>query len=75
MPTAFTLVNIELGKDQEVLKGLKAINGVTEAYVCYGIYDIIAKIETKTDEELKNIINREIVTIENVRSTLTIITI
>ena len=24
MPTAFTLVNIELGKDQEVLKGLKA---------------------------------------------------
>ena len=75
MPTAFVLVNIEIGHDEEVLKALNTIMGVKEAYITYGVYDIIAKIQTDTDEQLKNIINRKLAILEHVRATLTIITL
>jgi uncharacterized protein with GYD domain len=39
-------------------------------YFVYGIYDLIAKIEAETDDELKDCI-AEIRKLENVKSTLT----
>jgi len=56
MATAFVLLNAELGAETEVLKGLKDVKEVKEAHMLYGVYDIIARIETDTMQELKDII-------------------
>ncbi|MCD6530081.1 Lrp/AsnC ligand binding domain-containing protein [Candidatus Bathyarchaeota archaeon] len=75
MPTAFALINAEIGAESEVLKALKNIEGVVEAYTVYGVYDIIAKITANTMDKLKEIITWKIRKLDKVRSTLTMIVI
>ena len=75
MATAFVLINAEVGVESEVLKGLKAIPEVKEAHMVYGVYDIIACIQTETMQELKDIISWKIRRLDKVRSTLTMIVI
>jgi DNA-binding Lrp family transcriptional regulator len=73
MPRAFVLVNVESGSEDEVLKELKAIQGVEEAYFSYGVYDIITKIRADTMEKLKELVTHQVRTLSKVRSTLTLI--
>ncbi len=75
MATAFVLINAEIGSESEVLKGLKDIGEVKEAYMVYGVYDIIARITTETMQELKDIISWKIRRLDKVRSTLTMIVV
>ncbi len=75
MPKAFVLINVETGSEEFTLKELKSIKGVEEAYFSYGVYDIITKIQAQTMEQLKNMVTRNIRTLPNVRSTLTLIMI
>ena len=75
MPIAFVLVNAEIGAEEEVLKSIKKVDGVVEAYTVYGVYDIIAKIEADTMDELKEIVTWRIRRLDKVRSTLTMIVI
>ncbi|MCG3221967.1 MAG: Lrp/AsnC ligand binding domain-containing protein, partial [Candidatus Heimdallarchaeota archaeon] len=39
----------------------------------YGVYDLIAKIEADTMDELKKIVTENLRALENVRSTMTMI--
>jgi DNA-binding Lrp family transcriptional regulator len=73
MPRAFVLINVESGSEDEVLKELKATEGVEESYFSYGVYDIITKIRADTMEKLKDMVTRRIRTLNRVRSTLTLI--
>ena len=73
MPRAFVLINVESGSEEEVLKELKSIEGVEEAYFSYGVYDIITKIKADTMEKLKEMVTRQIRALSKVRSTLTLI--
>ena len=75
MATAFVLINVEIGSEDEVLRGLKPISEVKEAHLVYGVYDIIARIETETMQELKDAISWKIRRVDKVRSTLTMIVI
>jgi len=75
LATAFVLINAEIGAESEVLKGLKEIGEVKEAHMVYGVYDIIARIETETMQELKDIISWKIRRLDKVRSTLTMIVV
>ncbi|MEM3383689.1 MAG: Lrp/AsnC ligand binding domain-containing protein [Nitrososphaerales archaeon] len=75
MPTAFVLINVELGAEEELVKGLKKIENVKEVYVVYGVYDIVAKIEADTMEKLKETITWKIRRLDKVRSTLTMIVV
>jgi DNA-binding Lrp family transcriptional regulator len=72
MPNAFVLFNVESGSEDEVLKQLKNISAVKEAYVSYGVYDLITKVTTDTMSELKEIVNHKLRKISQVRSTLTL---
>lgn len=71
MPTAFVLINAELGKEEGILKELRSIDNVKEAHFVYGVYDIIAKVEANTMEKLKEIVTFKIRRLTDVRSTLT----
>lgn len=73
MPLAYVLINVETGSDEEVLEGLKKVEGVVEAHTVYGVYDIIAKIEAGTMDKLKDIVAWEVRRLKNIRSTLTMI--
>jgi len=71
MPTAFVLINAELGKEEGILKELRSIGSVKEAHFVYGVYDIIAKVEADSMEKLKEIVTFKIRRLTDVRSTLT----
>ncbi len=73
MAEAIVLINTDIGTEEEVLQTLANINGVTEAYIVYGVYDIVAKVKADTTEALKEIISSKIRKIPKVRSTLTMI--
>ncbi|AFH42796.1 Lrp/AsnC ligand binding domain-containing protein [Fervidicoccus fontis] len=75
MPSAIVLINAEIGSEEEVFNDITKINEVTEAYVVYGVYDVIAKVEADTMDKLKEIIASHIRKLPKVRSTLTMIVV
>ena len=75
MPKAFVLINAELGAEDALIKELRSIENVSEVYVVYGVYDIVAKIESDTMEKVKETITWKIRRLERVRSTLTMIVV
>jgi DNA-binding Lrp family transcriptional regulator len=75
MTTGWVLINTELGSEADVLKDLKKVAEVQEVYAVYGVYDIVAKIKAGTMSGLKEIITWKIRKLNNVRSTLTMITV
>lgn len=72
MPRAYVLINTESGCEDKVLKQLKKIGGLEEAYVSYGVYDLIVKVKAQEMSALKEIVTHKIRALEDVRSTLTL---
>jgi len=75
LPIAFVLINAEIGSEGEVLRELKKIEGVEEAYSVYGVYDVIVKVKADSMDKLKDVVTWRIRRLEKVRSTLTMIVI
>jgi len=75
MPMAFVLINTEIGSESEVLAALKKIDAVVEAYMVYGVYDVVAKVQANTMDKLKEIVTWHVRRLDKVRSTLTMIVI
>jgi DNA-binding Lrp family transcriptional regulator len=73
LPRAFVLFNVGAGSEDQVLRDAKAIGGVQEAYVSYGVYDLVLKVKADSMEQLKELVTHRLRTIKNVRSTLTLI--
>ena len=73
--TVFVLINTELGAEKTMLDELLEIEEVKEAHPVYGVYDIIARVETETMQELKDIVALKIRRLDEIRSTLTMIVI
>lgn len=71
MPMAFVLINTEMGSEREVLAALRKISDVKEAYFVYGVYDIVAKVESDSMDRLKDVVTWNIRRLNKVRSTLT----
>jgi len=75
MPLAFVFINTETGSENEVLGALKKIDAVKEAYLVYGVYDVVAKVKADTMDKLKEIVTWHVRRLDKVRSTLTMIVI
>ena len=73
MPRAIVLINVASAFEDSVLKEVLKLDNVEEAYVSYGVYDVVAKINASAMEDLKRTITQKIRTIKNVRSTLTLL--
>ncbi len=71
LPTAFILVNTDPAWMEQVLKKIVAIEGVKEAVMVYGIYDLVVKVETDSMDKLKTIINEHLRKIHKVTATAT----
>ncbi|MBE0519741.1 Lrp/AsnC ligand binding domain-containing protein [Candidatus Bathyarchaeota archaeon] len=76
MPTAYVLINTETGSSiEDILKDLKKVEGVDEAFAVYGVYDIIAKVRAESMDKLKEIVTLRIRRVDKVRTTLTMIVV
>ncbi len=73
MPRAYVLLNVESGEEDTVLAQVKKIDLIEEAFVSYGVYDLILRIKANTMEELKDAVTHRIRVIKHVQSTLTLI--
>jgi len=67
------MINVEPGYEGDVLRRLKTLDAVDEAYVSYGVYDLVLRIKAKTVEELKEAVMCKIRGTDQVRSSLTLI--
>lgn len=80
MPTAYVLLNSDLGSDESIIVEAKKIlasekNIQFEIQGVYGVYDIVLKITTDTTDHLRSIITNKIRKINKVQSTLTMMVI
>ena len=73
LPAAYILVSTKIGAENNVLEKISEIEGVQEAYILFGVYDIIIKISSDSEEKLKGNIMEEIRGTEGVSSTITLI--
>ena len=73
MPNAFVLLSTELGREEDIIKDLKNFEEVKEVFRVYGVYDIIAKVESDTMDKVKEIITWKLRKLTGVKSTLTLI--
>ena len=71
--TAYVLIITDVGVEMDVLDQIKAIDGVEEAYLVYGNYDIIAKVTSKDVNDLKKRVIGQFRTIQKIRNTMTLI--
>lgn len=74
MSWAYILLNTEPGQMENVQEKIKQINGVEEAHMVYGNYDILIKVKSRNPKELKTIV-QNIRIQENVHSLLTLMVI
>lgn len=70
---AYVLVNVEIGAESRIVNELKKVPEITEAWVVYGVYDIVVKVKAENPEKLKEIVSERIRKIDGVRNTLTLI--
>jgi Lrp/AsnC family transcriptional regulator for asnA, asnC and gidA len=73
LASAIVLINTDAGAEDEVFEKLKELSQVTEAYVVYGVYDIVIRVETENMEKLRDFVTNSIRKLPKVRSTLTMI--
>lgn len=71
---AFVLMNTELGQEAAVVKALSRVEGIKSVFALYGIYDVIAEVEADTMEKIKDLVFTSIRRLENVKTTITLIT-
>jgi DNA-binding Lrp family transcriptional regulator len=74
MAMAFVLINSEMGYEKEALAMLSEIPQVREAKTVYGVYDIVARVETEALQDLKDVV--EVIRRSDlIRSTITMIVV
>jgi DNA-binding Lrp family transcriptional regulator len=67
-------MNTELGQEAAVVESLKQVKEIRAVNALYGIYDVIAEVEADSMEKIKETVFSKIRRLENVRSTITLIT-
>ncbi|HSB50523.1 MAG TPA: Lrp/AsnC ligand binding domain-containing protein [Nitrosopumilaceae archaeon] len=75
MIQAYVLLNCDMGTEESIIQRLKDVNLVKEVYGTFGAYDVLAKLESQSSEELNNVITTKIRHLENIRSTTTLLTV
>jgi DNA-binding Lrp family transcriptional regulator len=72
MSSAYAMINTVPDKMETVLEKIEGIEGVQEAYMLYGVYDIIAEVKAGDIEDLKALV-LNIRKLKYVTSTLTLL--
>ncbi|UCE73308.1 MAG: Lrp/AsnC ligand binding domain-containing protein [Methanomassiliicoccales archaeon] len=72
MLVSLVLIKTAIGKERGVEQEVRKIQGVREAHLLFGVYDISVKVECDNIEELTHIVIDQIRQIDGVRETKTL---
>ena len=75
MPTAYVLINCDLGSEDDIIKELKKLPEVVEVSGVFGVYDIIVRIRSDSMDKLREVVTWNVRRKDKVRSTLTMMVI
>ncbi len=73
--TLFLLVEIEIGKLDDVLRRMRAVDGVAEVQAVTGPFDLIVKVQAPHINEALDTVVHRIRTIPGIKSTETLVTV
>ena len=73
MTSAIVLVNCRFRFDVTIIDKLNKVSAVTRVYRTSGMYDLIVKVTSNTENDLHKTIGDDIGTIHDVNSTLTMV--
>jgi DNA-binding Lrp family transcriptional regulator len=69
---AYVLINCDLGSEKNVISSLKEVEDVKEAHGTLGLYDIILKIESESEEKITKIVTQIVRKMPKIHSTMTL---
>ena len=72
MAKAYVLINCDLGSEDDMIRDIKKLEYVKDVTGTFGAYDIVARIEADTQEQLREAITWKIRKKRKIRSTLTL---
>jgi DNA-binding Lrp family transcriptional regulator len=72
---AIVMVNVDIGKEDEVFNKLLELPEVKEIYMVYGVHDLVVILETENMDAMRTLITQKIRKISGVKSTITSIVI
>ena len=72
MAKAYVLINCDLGSEDDMIRDIKKLEYVKDVTGTFGPYDIVARIEADTQEQLREAITWKIRKKKKIRSTLTL---
>ena len=72
MHKGFVLLNCDLGSEEYVVEELNNIPEVTNAYVTFGAYDVVAIVDAETQESFEETVAIKIRKLSRVLSTMTL---
>ena len=73
MTSAFLFINAEFLFVEDVINKLKEIPEIVDVFKVEGIYDIIARVNSDTEEKLKELVSEHIRRIDRITGTVTVI--
>lgn len=73
MVSAYVLTKVEAGKDREVLKEVKTIEGVKKASITYGTYDLVVEVTFEKIQELDKFVFYKLRMLPQIKETMTVI--
>jgi DNA-binding Lrp family transcriptional regulator len=73
MTSAFLFINAELLFIENVINKLKEVPEIVDIYKVQRIYDIIARVNSDTEEKLKELVSERIRRIDKITGTVTVI--
>ena len=73
MTSAFLFINAELLFIEDVINKLKEVPDIVDVYKVQGIYDIIVRVNSDTEEKLKELVSERIRRIDKITGTVTVI--
>jgi DNA-binding Lrp family transcriptional regulator len=71
---AFVLLNTELGMESKIVEALNGVEEITNIHSLYGIYDLIIEMEADSMDKIKEVVFNKVRRLDNVKSTITLLT-
>ena len=72
MHKGFVLLNCDLGAEEFIVEELEKIPQISQAYVTFGAYDVVAEINTDSQEDFDETVSLKIRRLTRVVSTMTL---
>ena len=72
MHKGFVLLNCDLGAEEFILEELNKIPNVSQAYITFGAYDVIAEINADSQDDFDETVSLKIRRLARIVSTMTL---